>query len=148
MISLTPVENQFHCSVTFTLPEHPRIQRAGLVGDFEDAPWDPEGFRMRRDGDGRWRVTLRLEPGQAYEFRYLINGSTWLNDDQCPIAVNSFGIAYSVLRIKAFDLKPIMSEQSVISGLVLIRDNPVLDKLLRMNTAQPMHETRMITKAE
>jgi hypothetical protein len=131
VISLTPMDHHFHRSVTFTLPECARVRRAGLVGDFEDAPWNPEGFRMRQDSDGRWRVTLMLECGQIYEFRYLINGSLWVNDDECPLWINSSGIAYSVLQL----------EKRVPAGLVLIKEGPLVDQLLRMNTSQDINDT-------
>jgi hypothetical protein len=44
--------------------------------------------------DGNWRVTIELESGQRYRFRYLADGKEWLNDwradDNVENPYNSF----------------------------------------------------------
>ena len=35
---------------------------------------------MRRLRDGAFTVTLKLETGREYQFRYLISGTIWEND--------------------------------------------------------------------
>ena len=36
---------------------------------------------MQRDGRaGVWRVRLELEKGREYQFRYLVDGTSWPND--------------------------------------------------------------------
>jgi hypothetical protein len=140
MIRLTPVDHHSHTLATFTLPECARVQRAGLVGDFEDAPWNPEGFQMRQDRDGRWRVTLTLERHHTYEFRYLVNGSLWVNDDECPLSVNSSGIAYSVFKPS--------EHLPTAANLVLIKEGPMVEKFLRLNAAQSQPEARVSARVE
>ena len=86
--------------VTFSLPAGIKAERVGLVGDFEDAPWNPEGFPMRRDSQGHWQVSLELPARQCYEFRFLVNGCLWVNDDTCPMVPNGFGSFNSQLRLE------------------------------------------------
>jgi hypothetical protein len=139
MIRLTPLDHHSHDLVTFTLPECARVQRAGLVGDFEDAPWNPEGFQMRQDPDGRWRVSLMLERGQTYEFRYLVNGALWVNDDECQINLNPAGIAYSVLKPEAC---------LITSNLIRIEEGPLVERLLRLNTPQDVNDARVSARVQ
>ena len=66
--------------VTFRLPAAaaPEAARVCLVGDFNG--WDPEATPMTRLKNGEYKVTVDLEPGRAYGYRYLIDGETWEND--------------------------------------------------------------------
>lgn len=64
--------------VTFTLPGGLFADRICLVGDFND--WNEESHAMLRSRDGGWFLTLELEPGLTYQFRYLCDGSSWIND--------------------------------------------------------------------
>ncbi|MCB9453372.1 MAG: isoamylase early set domain-containing protein [Anaerolineaceae bacterium] len=64
--------------VTFELPEAVKAETAYLVGDFND--WDETATPMNRLKSGRFTVTLELESGKEYQFRYLVNGTEWHND--------------------------------------------------------------------
>ena len=69
------------CKVTFTLPKD-MSRSAGsvyLVGEFND--WDANSHPMKLHKDGSFNLTINLEKGREYQFRYLIDGSTWENDD-------------------------------------------------------------------
>ena len=71
-------------------PEDVKVERAYLVGDFND--WDPAATPMKRGKGGAFRVTLELEPGREYRFRYLVNGEYWCNDWQADAYVpNEWG---------------------------------------------------------
>jgi 1,4-alpha-glucan branching enzyme len=69
------------CKVTFRLPK----QVAGgagavhLVGEFNG--WDTAATPMRKLKSGDFTVTLDLETGGEYQFRYLIDGDRWENDE-------------------------------------------------------------------
>ena len=63
--------------VTFSLPAGVVRDDAYVLGDFND--WQPS-HALSRQKDGTWRVTIPLEPGRAYEFRYFVDGSRWLNE--------------------------------------------------------------------
>lgn len=83
--------------VTFSLPNSIWADRIRLVGDFNH--WDRESHPMRRGRDGIWRITVDLEPGRAYHFRYLCDEGRWMNDTQADAYVpNSFGSDNFVVR--------------------------------------------------
>jgi 1,4-alpha-glucan branching enzyme len=66
------------CQVTFQLPEGVEAEKASVVGEFNN--WDPEADRMKKV-KRVWKTTVELEQGQEYQFRYLVNGADWYNDD-------------------------------------------------------------------
>ena len=68
------------CKVTFQLPKDvsTSAKKVALVGDFNQ--WDAHATLMKKKKDGTFSVTLNLEPGREYQFRYLINDSQWEND--------------------------------------------------------------------
>jgi 1,4-alpha-glucan branching enzyme len=64
--------------VTFSLPEAVQGETVFLVGDFNN--WDEAATAMKRQKNGSFMVTLDLEKGREYQFRYLVNSSEWHND--------------------------------------------------------------------
>lgn len=66
------------CKVTFELPAAAGAEFAHLCGDFND--WSTADIPMTRRSDGSFRVTLVLEPGRSYRFRYLLDDTRWEND--------------------------------------------------------------------
>jgi 1,4-alpha-glucan branching enzyme len=83
MITKTYLKAKARCQVTFELspaelPEGVQAKQIALVGDFND--WDPTATPMQRLENGVFATTLELEPGQTYQFRYLINNMYWYND--------------------------------------------------------------------
>jgi 1,4-alpha-glucan branching enzyme len=67
--------------VTFMLPNEiaAGARSAALVGDFNG--WDPEATRMRKLKTGEFKVTVDLAVGQEYQYRYLLDGRQWTNDN-------------------------------------------------------------------
>nr|WP_203544527.1 isoamylase early set domain-containing protein [Desulfovibrio sp. JC022] len=49
-----------------------------LVGDFNG--WDQNSIPMKKLKSGKYTVTVDLETGRDYQFRYLAGGSVWFND--------------------------------------------------------------------
>jgi 1,4-alpha-glucan branching enzyme len=49
-----------------------------LVGDFNN--WDERATPLIRSNNGDFQITLDLEPGKVYQYRYLLNGIVWEND--------------------------------------------------------------------
>lgn len=66
--------------VTFRLPHEaaPEAKSVHLVGEFND--WDKLATPMTQLKNGDFKVTLDLETGRQYNFRYLIEGKVWEND--------------------------------------------------------------------
>ena len=79
MIRKKRIETKSQVLVTFELPSAMWVERVNVVGDFND--WDTAATPMTRSrADESWRVSVELEPGQRYRFRYLVDGKEWLND--------------------------------------------------------------------
>ncbi len=68
------------CKVTFSFPREaaPEAKKVTIVGDFNG--WDKDRILMKRIGSGDFTVTLELEAGREYRFKYLIDGERWEND--------------------------------------------------------------------
>ena len=83
--------------VTFQLPEAIAEKSVAVVGDFN--AWDETKGEMKRGRkNGYWRKTLTFEAGQDLQFRYLIDGRQWRNDEQADRYVaNGFGTENGVL---------------------------------------------------
>jgi 1,4-alpha-glucan branching enzyme len=64
-------------TVVFTLPAEVEADHVALCGEFNN--WSADDIELSRDGDGTWRTTVRLEPGRAYRYRYLLDGQRWEN---------------------------------------------------------------------
>jgi len=72
---------------TFELSE-PAATAVELLGDFTN--WDQAPVALKRLKDGRWRVTVSLEPG-AHEYRFRVDGQ-WRDDVTCAAhRPNPFG---------------------------------------------------------
>ena len=69
------------CKVTFRLPAAlaQGATRVHLLGDFN--AWDPETLPMKRLKGGDFSLTVDLETGRDYQFRYLLDRGAWENDD-------------------------------------------------------------------
>jgi 1,4-alpha-glucan branching enzyme len=80
MVSKRYLKTRPVCKVTFSLPAAVQGEAAHLVGDFNN--WDEAATPMKRQKDGSFSITLDLEPGREYQFRYLVNNSEWHNDWQ------------------------------------------------------------------
>lgn len=80
-----------HCTVTFKLERElaRSAEKAAVVGEFNG--WEPAATPMSRLKDGSFKVNVDLEPGRAYEFRYLLNDHIWTND---PDAEGSVGTQF------------------------------------------------------
>ena len=71
----------------FTAPDAMSVV---LVGDFTH--WQKQGIPMRKDRDGTWSATVRLEPGR-HTYRFIVDGE-WRDDPACTLrAPNPFGSA-------------------------------------------------------
>ena len=75
----------------------PQAQKVGLAGTFNE--WDPSEAPLKRDREGRWKVSLSLPPGR-YEYRFQVDDS-WQNDQRPVECVpNPFGSWNCVLEIQ------------------------------------------------
>ena len=65
------------CKVTFQLSAN--AKHVALVGEFNG--WNEASTPMKKSVEGVFSVALELETGREYQFRYLLDGSNWMNDD-------------------------------------------------------------------
>ena len=87
-------------SVTFTVDPGVGAQTAAVCGEWNG--WSADAGVMRRDAQGGFRLTVDLEPGRAYRFRYLLDGQRWDNDWAADAYVpNGFGGDDSVVDLTA-----------------------------------------------
>lgn len=86
------------CRVTFKLPADVDAETAHLCGEFNE--WSPTQNPMKQLKDGSFSVSISLEAGQSYRFRYLLDGQRWENDweaDAYP--ANQYGSEDSLITL-------------------------------------------------
>ena len=68
-------------TVTFELPADAASEGVAVVGDFND--WSQETHPMKLSKkEGVWKKKVSgLKPGSSYQFRYLVDGEQWRNDE-------------------------------------------------------------------
>lgn len=88
------------CKVTFTIDHGPvsGAKVVSLVGEFNG--WDPTADRMKRNKGGSFSKTVKLDCGDRYEFRYVIDDTIWENDAEADDYVPTpFGCDNSVVDL-------------------------------------------------
>lgn len=78
------------CKVTFRVPAEIGVNHkiAHVLGDFND--WDKNANRMKKlVKDGSFSLIIDLETGKDYEFKYLLDGEIWLNDESADKQVTT-----------------------------------------------------------
>jgi 1,4-alpha-glucan branching enzyme len=88
------------CKVTFTLAEDiaNSANRVNLAGDFNN--WDVETIPMKKLKGGDYSVSINLEKGREYQFKYLVEGLGWLNEKEADKYVpNRFQTENSVVIV-------------------------------------------------
>lgn len=78
------------CKVTFRMSRN-EVQGAdevNLVGDFND--WDINATPMKKLKNGDFSITLELEVGKVYQYRYFLDHERWENDWDADEYVQSY----------------------------------------------------------
>lgn len=80
MLKKSYAKNRKTCKVTFAISAKASagVKTITLVGDFNN--WNREGNPLKLGAEGNWEVTISLEAGREYHFRYLFDGNRWEND--------------------------------------------------------------------
>ncbi|HLO52754.1 MAG TPA: isoamylase early set domain-containing protein [Saprospiraceae bacterium] len=89
------------CKVTFSYPASKEVKKVQLLGDFNN--WDSAKAPLLKGTKGELSTVVELAAGQTYEFRYLLDGNTWDNDNNADTYVSSpfGGIQNSVIVLDA-----------------------------------------------
>jgi len=76
-----PLKSKPVCKVTFRLPRELArdAKKVHLVGDFNG--WSEKATPLQKLKSGEFKVTVDLEQGREYQYRYLLDGRVWQNDD-------------------------------------------------------------------
>jgi len=86
------------CKVTFKLTKDivNSAESVNLAGDFNK--WDTKSIPMKKLKGGEYAVTLALQKGKEYQFKYLIDGDSWINEKEADKYVpNEFQTENSVV---------------------------------------------------
>ena len=87
------------CKATFSVPSTDvQGKKIGVVGEFNN--WDTaKPINMTKKKDGVYSATVELPLGKNVEFRYLVDGEQWLNDQDADGSVQTpFGSENSVVN--------------------------------------------------
>jgi len=85
--------------VTFAMPAIDGCSCLYLVGRFN--VWNESVYRMQHTEDGTWSLTLELESGREFQYRFRNSDGTWLNDPSAPHALDPFGSEISIISTSA-----------------------------------------------
>lgn len=84
------------CEVTFVLSSDVQAASAVLVGDFNN--WEKNATPMKQTKNGTWQAKVKLEAGREYQYRYVVNGAEWANDQSADrYAAHPYGGENSVV---------------------------------------------------
>ena len=82
--------------VTFSYKPEIDVLSVEIAGDWNG--WEPE--KMKKKKDGTFYLRKFLEIGQNYQFRYLIDDTSWVNDTQARKLQNPFGSENSLVELE------------------------------------------------
>ena len=86
------------CRVTFKYSNPEKAETAALSGTFND--WSLTDNPMKRLKNGSFSLTISLQTGDTYHFRYILDGTTWVNDEGADnYSPNDFGEDDSVIDV-------------------------------------------------
>ena len=88
------------CKVKFSLSgdQYNSASSILLVADFNN--WQLGETPLKKAKTGIWSATVELETGREYQFRYLIDGTSWENDPEADKYVPSgLGSENSVITL-------------------------------------------------
>lgn len=86
------------CKVSFRLSKNEtnNADHVLLAGSFTN--WEAEALEMNKLKSGDFTLVVTLPAEQEFEFRYLLNNTTWINDTEPDAFVsNEFGDQNSVV---------------------------------------------------
>lgn len=68
------------CTVVFNVnpTAASNAQKVYLVGEFNS--WDTTANPMKKGPDGSFSIKKQLETNKQYQFRYCLDGNSWIND--------------------------------------------------------------------
>lgn len=105
MLKKQYLKNKPVCKVTFSLPKEAAngAKEVKVLGDFNNWNWN-EGLPMKAS-KSEFKATLELTAGRHYEFRYLLDNGTWINDwDADAYNPTPYGVENSVVFVEPVEI--------------------------------------------
>jgi 1,4-alpha-glucan branching enzyme len=93
-------EKKTACKVTFKVPKNIAASaiKINLAGDFNG--WNIENLPMKKSKTGDFSITVNLDAGREYQFRYIIDGKHWINEpDADKHLLNEFHTENSIIIV-------------------------------------------------
>ena len=77
------------CKVTLAIDKKNAQQASSITvaGDFNG--WNETSHSMKQLKNGDFKITLELPKNKDYQFRYLVNGNAWMNDESADAFVSN-----------------------------------------------------------
>ena len=77
------------CTVIFTVNSEAAAgaSKVFLAGEFNS--WNETSIPMKKNPDGSFSVKKQLETNKQFQFRYCLDGKTWINDWKADLYVRS-----------------------------------------------------------
>jgi len=98
MLKKKAIKKSNKTSVVFELGGRDDADQVSLVGEFNEWQLDSNPMKLRKDGS--WATTVRLAKDHSYQFRYVIDGTEWMADnDADALVANPFGGHNSVVDL-------------------------------------------------
>lgn len=111
--------------VTFSLPSTIWAESIHLVGDFNN--WNTVNTPLHL-GEHEWSVSLELQTGNIYRYRYLIDGTEWNNDWHADgYVVGTDGSSFSMVDTR-IPLDALLQQRPVEIPALRPADTPVPDR--------------------
>lgn len=96
MVKKTYYKTKDYCKVTFAIqPEKAKkVEIRGLNNNWQ------KGLSMAKKKDGTFSADIQLPKASRHEFRYLVDGTQWLNETAADLEVsNGLGDTNSVVEL-------------------------------------------------
>ena len=86
------------CRVTFKYSNPENAATAVIAGEFNE--WSLKESPMKKLKNGSFSAILSLPAGNSYRFRYVLNGNSWVNDEDAHSYLpNEYGEDNSVVDV-------------------------------------------------
>jgi len=86
------------CRVTFRYPNEEKALSVHLAGSFNE--WSFKSTPMKKLKSGDFSLTISLQPGQEYAYRFVLDGNVWVNDPNAENFVpNEYGEKNSLVAV-------------------------------------------------
>ena len=85
------------CKVTFSIKakEAKKVEVAGVFNN-----WQAKAMPLKKLKNGTFKGSINLPTNNAYEFKYVIDGESWINDDSADKYVwNDFSASENGLLV-------------------------------------------------